>query len=122
LSNVSPAPDTSSVPKSHAHARELREVLKSFRLFAHPIRVVIFQRLARQPTTAGLLARQLPVSRVAVVQHVKRLERAGLLVGSRDGKRRVYHVRPEGLKPLARWLAVQGAPRRSSPVQRPTAR
>jgi DNA-binding transcriptional ArsR family regulator len=94
------------MPKSHAHAREFREVLRLFALFGHPIRVVIFQRLARRPTTASVLARQLPVSRVAVVQHVKRLERAGLLVGLRDGKRRVYRVQPDGLEPLARWLAI----------------
>jgi len=94
--------------KSHAHAREFREVLKLFALFGHPIRLVIFQRLARQPTTAGMLARELPVSRVAVVQHMKLLERAGLLLGSRDGKRRVYQVRRRGLQPLARWLAVHG--------------
>jgi DNA-binding transcriptional ArsR family regulator len=91
--------------KSHAQAREFREVLRVFTLFAHPLRVVIFQRLARHPTTATVLAKQLPVSRAAVVQHVKRLERAGLLVGSREGKRRVYHVQPERLEPLARWLA-----------------
>ena len=95
--------------KSHAHARRLREVLKLFALFSHPIRVVIFQRLARQPTTASVLARQLPVSRVAVVQHIKLLERAGLLAGLRDGKGRVYHVRPEGLRALVRWLAIHGA-------------
>jgi DNA-binding transcriptional ArsR family regulator len=94
------------MPKSHAHARELREVLKLFALFGHPVRVVIFQRLARRPTTATMLARQLPVSRVSVVQHVKRMERAGLLVGLRDGKHRVYRVRPDGLEPLERWLSI----------------
>jgi DNA-binding transcriptional ArsR family regulator len=91
--------------KAHGHARELREVLKIFSLFGRPIRVVIFQRLARQPSTASELARQLPVSRVAVVQHIKLLERAGLVVGSREGKGRVYHIRPQGLEVLARWLA-----------------
>jgi DNA-binding transcriptional ArsR family regulator len=94
------------MPKSHAHAREFREVLKLFALFGHPVRVVIFQRLARQPTTASMLAQQLPVSRVSVVQHVKRMERAGLLVGLRDGKRRVYRVQPNGLEPLERWLSI----------------
>jgi DNA-binding transcriptional ArsR family regulator len=94
------------MPKSHAHAREFREVLKLFALFGHPIRVVIFQRLARRPTTASVLAQQLPVSRVSIVQHVKRLERAGLLTGSRDGKHRVYRIQPDGLEPLGRWLAI----------------
>ena len=97
--------------KSHAHARQFRQVLKLFALLGHPIRLVIFQRLTRQPMTAGMLARELPVSRVAVVQHIKLLERVGLLVGSRDGKRRIYHARRRGLEPLARWLAVHGSTR-----------
>jgi hypothetical protein len=44
------------------------------------------------------------------VQHVKRMERAGLLVGLRDGKHRVYGVQPDGLEPLERWLAVHRQP------------
>jgi len=92
--------------KSHAHAREFREVLRLFVLFGRPIRVVIFQRLARQPTTAGELARHLPISRVAVVQHIKLLERAGLLIGLRAGKRRIYRVQPRRLEVLARWLVT----------------
>jgi len=72
-----------------------------------PIRVVIFQRLARRPGSAGELAKELPVSRVAVVQHLKRLEEAGLVVGTPDGRRRLYRVDPTGLDPLARWIAEQ---------------
>ena len=37
------------------------------------MRVVIFQRLARTPATAGELASELPITRAAVVQHLKRL-------------------------------------------------
>jgi DNA-binding transcriptional ArsR family regulator len=81
-------------------------VLKCFALFSRPIRVTIFQRLARQPGTAGDLARQLPVSRVAVVQHLKVMEAAGLVCGSRRGRYRVYHIEPAGLEPLAAWIAA----------------
>jgi hypothetical protein len=44
------------------------------------------------------------------VQHVKRMERAGLLVGLRDGKHRVYGVQPDGLEPLERWLSIHRRP------------
>ncbi|HEY7642191.1 MAG TPA: metalloregulator ArsR/SmtB family transcription factor [Steroidobacteraceae bacterium] len=91
--------------KSHAHAALLRQVMHLFALFGLPIRVVIFQRLARAPGTAGELARQLPVSRTAVVQHLKLLEAAGLVDAAAHGRRRVYRIRPAGLAPLARWLA-----------------
>lgn len=90
--------------KSHAHAARLRQVLRLFALFGLPIRVTIFQRLALSPGTAGELAHNLPVSRTAIVQHLKLLEAAGLVVASAEGRRRVYRVRPAGLAPLARWV------------------
>jgi DNA-binding transcriptional ArsR family regulator len=91
--------------KSHAHAAAFREVLRCFSLFAEPIRVIIFQRLARRPSSASDLARELPVSRVAVVQHLKRLESAGMVRGSRQGRRRIYCIEPAGLAPLSAWIA-----------------
>ena len=60
-------PDTSRMAKSHASAAQLRQVLRLFALFGHPIRVIIFQRIARTPQTAGDLATSLPVSRTAIV-------------------------------------------------------
>jgi len=90
--------------KSHAHTTQLRLVLRLFSLFGHPTRVIIFQRLARTPGTAGDLAHALPISRTAVVQHLKLLEAAHLVGASFQGKRRVYFVRPNGLEPLIRWL------------------
>jgi DNA-binding transcriptional ArsR family regulator len=82
----------------------LREVLRVFALFGHPLRVVIFQRLARTPMTAGELARGLPISRTAIVQHLKLLETARLVQASFDGRRRIYRVCRSGLAPLEKWL------------------
>jgi len=96
--------------KSHAHAAQLRQVLRLFSLFGCPLRVIIFQRLARTPGTAGELARTLPISRTAVVQHLKLLEAARLIDASYQGKRRVYYARIDGLKPLVRWLAERSRP------------
>jgi DNA-binding transcriptional ArsR family regulator len=90
--------------KSHAHAADFRAVLRVFALFGHPVRVVIFQRLARSPMTAGELAQTLPVSRTAVVQHLKRLEAAQLVASSAQGRRRIYQIDRRGLAPLTRWL------------------
>jgi DNA-binding transcriptional ArsR family regulator len=66
------------MPRSRAHAAQFRQTLALFAIFGHPIRVVMFQRLAKTPMTAGELARTLPVSRTAVVQHLKRMEAQGL--------------------------------------------
>lgn len=90
--------------KSHANAAQLRQVLRLFALFGHPIRVIIFQRIARTPGTAGDLAAGLPVSRTAIVQHLKLLESAKLVVAMPEGRRRVYGIRRDGLAPLAKWL------------------
>jgi DNA-binding transcriptional ArsR family regulator len=90
--------------KSHGHGAAFRSVLRLFALFGHPVRVVIFQRLARVPMTASELALGLPISRTAVVQHLKQLETARLVNASPDGRKRIYSIRPEGLVPLDRWL------------------
>jgi len=90
--------------RSHAHGVHFRRVLHQFGLFGHPMRVVIFQRLARNPATAGELADELPITRAAVVQHLKRLEAARLVDSLAQGRRRIYRIRPGGLEPLARWV------------------
>jgi DNA-binding transcriptional ArsR family regulator len=90
--------------KSHANAAQLRQVLRLFALFGHPIRVIVFQRIARTPQTAGELAAGLPVSRTAIVQHLKLLESAKLVAAATEGRRRVYRIRRDGLAPLVKWL------------------
>lgn len=63
-------------------------------------RRAIFSRLARRPCAVGELARELPVSRPAVSQHLKVLKEAGLVRDERDGNRRIYRVDPAGLEAL----------------------
>src|SRR5919109_2581564 len=67
-------------------------------------RRAIFERLAERPRAVGELARELPVSRPAVSQHLKVLKDAGLVVGTPVGNRRVYEVDPEGLAALRDYL------------------
>ena len=63
-------------------------------------RRTILSRIARRPCAVGELARDLPVSRPAVSQHLRVLKDAGLVIDERDGNRRIYHVNPEGLAAL----------------------
>src|SRR5260370_1047291 len=67
---------------------------------ADPTRRTIFERLIEHPSAVGELARQLPVSRPAVSQHLKVLKDAGLVVDKRAGKQRIYQVDPAGLAAL----------------------
>ena len=62
-----------------------------------PTRRAIFERLATGPHAVGELARELPVSRPAVSQHLKVLKDAGLVVVTRDGTRRLYRHDPRGI-------------------------
>jgi DNA-binding transcriptional ArsR family regulator len=64
---------------------------------ADPTRRAIFERLAESPSAVGELARDLPVSRPAVSQHLKVLKSAGLVIDQPAGTRRVYSVDPAGV-------------------------
>ena len=57
-----------------------------------PTRRSIFERLRAGPRAVGELARELPVSRPAVSQHLRVLKEAGLVTEQRNGTRRIYGV------------------------------
>jgi DNA-binding transcriptional ArsR family regulator len=57
-----------------------------------PTRRSIFERLRNGPRAVGELARELPVSRPAVSQHLRVLKEAGLVTEQRNGTRRIYGV------------------------------
>jgi len=63
-------------------------------------RRAIVERLAHGPSAVGELARDLPVSRPAVSQHLKVLKCAGLVRDRAAGTRRVYQLDPTGLDAL----------------------
>jgi DNA-binding transcriptional ArsR family regulator len=69
-----------------------------------PTRRAIFERLAQRPLAVGELARELPVSRPAVSQHLKVLKDAGLVVDRPAGNRRIYQLNPDGLGALRAQL------------------
>ena len=71
---------------------------------ADPTRRAIFERLAERPSAVGELAREFPVSRPAVSQHLKVLKAAGLVAADPEGTRRIYRIDPAGLGPMRAWL------------------
>lgn len=64
----------------------------------------IFERLGAGPAAVGELARQLPVSRPAVSQHLKVLREAGLVTETAAGTRRIYRIDPRGIAAMREWL------------------
>jgi len=71
---------------------------------ADPTRRAVFERLRKGPLPVGRLAEGLHVTRPAVSQHLKVLERAGLVRARRDGTRRIYQVEIRGLDELRHYL------------------
>ena len=71
---------------------------------ADPTRRAIFERLAARPSAVGLLARDLPVSRPAVSQHLRVLREAGLVTEAALGTRRIYRIDPRGIAAMREWL------------------
>jgi DNA-binding transcriptional ArsR family regulator len=69
-----------------------------------PTRRAIFERLADRPRAVGELARELPVSRPAVSQHLKVLKDAGLVIDRSAGARRIYQLDPDGVGALRAHL------------------
>ena len=71
---------------------------------ADPTRRLVFERLRGGPLPVGRLAEGLPVTRPAVSQHLRVLERAGLVRAQAEGTRRIYAVDVRGLEELRRYL------------------
>ena len=69
-----------------------------------PMRRAIFEQLAENPLSVGVLAERLPVSRPAVSQHLKVLKDAGLVADDRDGTRHIYRLDPNGIADLRDYL------------------
>jgi DNA-binding transcriptional ArsR family regulator len=78
--------------------------LEGFAALGDPTRRAIFERVAKAPGAVGELAREFPVSRPAVSQHLKVLKDAGLVIDRPSGARRIYHVDPDGVGALRAYL------------------
>ena len=77
---------------------------EGFAALGDPTRREIFARIAECPRAVGELARELPVSRPAVSQHLRVLKDAGLVVDRAEGNRRIYQADPAGLAALRAQL------------------
>jgi DNA-binding transcriptional ArsR family regulator len=67
------------------------------RALAEPRRRAILQLVAHEELAAGEIAGAFDITRPAVSQHLTVLKNAGLLQERREGTRRLYRARSEGL-------------------------
>src|SRR6266481_1945520 len=89
--------------------RPLPSVDAAMRALAEPTRREILRLVRDDEHTAGEIAARFPISRPAVSQHLRALEEAELVTVRREGTRRWYRARPEGLAELAGWLTTMWA-------------
>ena len=76
-----------------------------FGALADPTRRSILSRLTHGEATVAELAAPFRVSQPAVSQHLKVLERAGLITRTRRATARLSHLRAEPLREATVWLA-----------------
>jgi DNA-binding transcriptional ArsR family regulator len=74
------------------------------RAIAAPHRRLILTLVRDGELSAGEIAAHFDVSRPAVSQHLNVLKEAGLVNERRNGTRRLYRARPEGLVPVRSFL------------------
>jgi DNA-binding transcriptional ArsR family regulator len=79
-------------------------VQTAIQALAEPRRREILQLIRDRELTAGEIASGFDVSRPAISQHLGVLKEAGLVSERREGTRRFYRARPEGLKELREFL------------------
>ncbi|MEX2247604.1 MAG: metalloregulator ArsR/SmtB family transcription factor [Dehalococcoidia bacterium] len=76
----------------------------ALRAIAEPRRRQILALVRDRELPAGQIASRFRITRPAISQHLRVLKDAGLLTERRDGTRRYYRARPEGLEELRKFL------------------
>jgi DNA-binding transcriptional ArsR family regulator len=69
-----------------------------------PTRRAIVERLLGGPMPVGELARDFPISRPAISQHLRILKKAHLVVDRPEGNRRLYALDPDGVDELRAYF------------------
>ena len=83
----------------------------ALKAIAEPRRRQILRLVRDGDLSAGEIASHFDVTRPAVSQHLTVLKEAGLVRERRNGTRRLYRARPEGLADLREYLEEFWEPR-----------
>jgi len=77
----------------------------AFAALADPARRAMLARLSRGPASVSELARPLPMSLPAVLQHLKALEDSGLVTSEKKGRVRTARLEGNAIGEAEQWLA-----------------
>jgi DNA-binding transcriptional ArsR family regulator len=84
---------------------QLDELDRAFHALADPSRRAIVVALSEGPASVSELAKPLPMSLAAVVQHVQVLDASGLIRTEKVGRVRTCRIEPAALRSVERWIA-----------------
>jgi len=76
----------------------------TFAALADPTRRAILTHLAEREATVNELAEPFPISKPAISRHLKVLERAGLIVRTREAQWRRSRLQAEPLDDAVEWM------------------
>jgi DNA-binding transcriptional ArsR family regulator len=83
----------------------------ALKAIAEPRRRQILRLVTGGEMTAGEIASHFDITRPAISQHLAVLREAGLLSERREGTKRIYRLRPEGLEELRGFIDAMWAAR-----------
>ena len=83
-----------SIPRKHMDKAALEEAAECLRVLAHPTRLQIIQLLQRGRYTVGELAGACEIQSHRASEHLRLMQRCGLLSSQREG-RRIYYALTE---------------------------
>jgi len=75
-----------------------------FRALSDPRRLWYLEALLDDDVGQRELAEGFPLTQPAVIHHLKVLEQCGLLLSRKEGRTRLYTLKPEGLKDAYDWM------------------
>ncbi len=78
-----------------------------FKALSHPVRRGLLDRIKDQPRTTGALCDAFPeMDRCTVMQHLRVLEDAELVIAKREGRERWNHLNALPIKAISdRWIS-----------------
>ncbi|MDQ1422784.1 MAG: hypothetical protein QOD72_282 [Acidimicrobiaceae bacterium] len=80
------------------------------RALADPTRRAVVERLAKSPAVVSELAAPFSMALPSLMQHLRVLEDAGLVMSEKHGRVRTVSLRPGALDVLHLWLGEQRTP------------
>lgn len=101
-----PERNDSGEPLSRPPLRDNQEMEDVWKALANPVRRTILDLLRDGPVTTGGLADRFPdLTRFVIMQHLKVLTEAGLVVPRRQGRERYNHLNPVPIQQIFdRWV------------------